>query len=87
VTFSAPFSHRTIQVKAASCRAEELDPEDQTSADRQGNAFAGVLSAIGYAPAFVNAFCSYRAGSLSVLSFRADAAFEQTPGPGAGRSI
>jgi hypothetical protein len=87
VTFSAPLSHRTIQIKGVNCRTEALGPEDRISADFQSDVFAAVLIGIGYPSAFVSAFCDYRATPLSVLSFSVRAAFEQTPGPGAGRSI
>lgn len=87
VTFSAPLSHRTIQIKGGLCKTEPLDPEDQINADRQAEAFAGVLRALGHTAAFVKAICDYRSSTLRVLSFPAEAAFEQTPGPGAGRSI
>lgn len=87
VTFSAPLSHRTLQIKGLSSRPEQLSPEDQASARRQTDAFAAILGAIGYPPAFVRAFTDYRDSPLLVISFPADQAFEQTPGPGAGRSI
>jgi hypothetical protein len=87
VTFSAPISHRTIQLKAASSRLEQLEPEDRTNVDAQMDAFAGVLRALGFPPSFVQSFCANRSKSISVLSFVPEAAFEQTPGPGAGREL
>lgn len=87
VTFSAPLSHRTLQIKGFSSRMEVLGPQDQASIRQQTDAFAEVLRTVGHAPGFVQAFCDYRSTPLSVLSFPAQAAFEQTPGPGAGRSI
>jgi hypothetical protein len=87
VTFSAPLSHRTVQIKGFTCKAEELDPEDLISAECQSDAFAAILGAIGYPAYFVQAFRDFRSAPLGVLSFPAQAAFEQTPGPGAGRSI
>lgn len=87
VTFSAPMSHRTIQLKAMSSRAEAFEPQDRTGLDRQIDAFASVLRAIGYGPAFVQSFCDNRSQSVFVLGFRPETAFEQTPGPGAGREL
>jgi Transition state regulatory protein AbrB len=87
VTFSSPVSHRTIQIKALSCRAETLAPADQISAERQAGAFGAILASMGYAPVFVKAICGHRLSHLRVLSFAPEAAFEQTPGPGAGRAI
>jgi hypothetical protein len=87
VTLSAPLSHRTLQIKGFSCRPEELLPEDETSARQQTDAFSAILGSVGHSPAFVDAFSDYRSAALWVLSFPAQEAFEQTPGPGAGRSL
>jgi hypothetical protein len=87
VTFSAPLSHRTIQLKAGSSRAEQLDPEDRISVEHQIDAFAAVLRVLGFPPPFVKSFCDNRSKSISVLSFVPQTAYEQTPGPGAGREL
>ena len=87
VTFSAPLSHRTVQIKGFSSRPETLLPEDEASTRQQTDALAATLSAIGEPPGFVEAFANYRSSPLRVLSFQAKEAFEQTPGPGAGRSL
>jgi hypothetical protein len=87
VTFSAPLSHRTVQIKGFSSLHEVLEPEDEASVQRQGAAFAAILVAVGHPPVFVNAFSSYLAATMLVFSFPAEEAFEQTPGPGAGRSL
>jgi hypothetical protein len=87
VTFSAPFSHRTLQIKGFSSRLEDLKPDDLSSVRHQGEAFAAILVAVGHSPAFVQAFSDYLSSALWVLSFPAEEAFEQTPGPGAGRAL
>lgn len=87
VTFSAPLSHRTIQLKAGSSRAEQLDPEDRISVEHQIDAFAAILRVLGFPPPLVKSFCNNRSKSISVLSFVPQAAYEQTPGPGAGREL
>ncbi len=87
VTFSAPLSHRTVQIKGFFSRVEELQQEDENCVRRQTEAFAQILAAVGEPPRFVQAFCDYSTSPLSVLSFPAQEAFEQTPGPGAGRAL
>lgn len=87
VTFSAPLSHRTLQIKGFSSRLEDLGPDDLSSVRQQGEAFAAILVAVGHSPAFVQAFSDYLSSALWVISFPADEAFEQTPGPGAGQSL
>lgn len=87
MTFSAPMSHRTLQIKGYSSGLEELDPEDDAITGQQCDAFAGVLRAVGHPPGFVQAFLDYRVSKRWVVSFPAHEAFEQTPGPGAGRML
>lgn len=87
VTFSAPMSHRTIQLKAVSSRAEHFGPDDQCSVENQMDAFAAVLRAVGYPASFVQSFCEGRSVNLGALSFLPQVAYEQTPGPGAGREL
>jgi hypothetical protein len=86
-TFSAPMSHRTLQIKGFASRLDPIDHLDEAMSERQCDAFAGVLAAVGHPPAFVQAFLDYRQSNLWALSFPAHEAFEQTPGPGAGRSL
>lgn len=87
VTFSAPLSHRTLQIKGFSSRTEHLEPDDEVCVRQQGDAFAAILVAVGHSPVFVKAFSDYLSSTLLVFSFPAEEAFEQTPGPGAGRSL
>ena len=87
VTLSAPLTNRTIQVKSSACMAEPVTAEDSAATGLQSDAFGDVLAAIGYTPAFVSAFCAISTSELCALSLSVEAAFEQTPGPGAGRSI
>jgi hypothetical protein len=87
VTFTAPLSHRTVQIKGFSTKPEEVEPEDEASAWRQTDALVAVLGAMGHSTALVQAFSDYRSSAPLVLSFPVQDAFEQTPGPGAGRSL
>jgi hypothetical protein len=86
-TFSAPLSHRTLQLKGFSSREEDFAPEDEAAARKQTDVFAAILGAVGHTPAFVQAFTGYRSSAARVLSFPAQEAYEQTPGPGAGRPL
>lgn len=83
-TFSAPISHRTIQLKSGTSQTAQLEPEDRISVDHQMDAFAAVLGMLGFPPYFLKSFCDSRSESISVLSFVPQFAFEQTPGPRAG---
>lgn len=87
VAFSAPLSHRTLQIKGLSSRPEDVELEDEASVAQQTDAFSVILGQVGETPGFVRAFSDYRSSALLALSFPAQEAFEQTPGPGAGRSL
>jgi hypothetical protein len=87
VAFSAPLSHRTLQLKGLSCRPEDVGPEDEAIVRRQTDAFSVILGQVGETPEFVRAFSAYRSSALLALSFPTQEAFEQTPGPGAGRAL
>ncbi|WP_374435314.1 hypothetical protein [Tabrizicola sp.] len=56
VTFSAPLSHRTVQIKGFSSKTEELQREDEDYVRQQTEAFAQILAAVGEPPRFVQAF-------------------------------
>jgi hypothetical protein len=87
VTFSAPLTHRTIQLKGICRQPEPVEPEDIASAEEQARIFAKTLQTVGHTKPFADAYCSFGASELAVLSLSVKSAFEQTPGPGAGRSI
>ena len=87
VTFCAPVSHRTIQIKGRTSKIEEIGPEDLSAAETQSRVFGEVLSSVGHSPDFARVISDYQPSALRVISFQAHEAFEQTPGPGAGRAI
>jgi hypothetical protein len=87
VTFSDPVTNRSLQLKGPCCAPDDVTPADMAEADRQAQAFAGVLRLIGYSDAFAAAYCRVSAAGLRACVMSPAAAFEQTPGPGAGRAI
>lgn len=87
VTCSDPVTNRSLQLKAPGCAPLEPAPEDRDETGRQARAFAAVLRLIGYSDAFAEGYCRFDPGALRAVVATPTAAFEQTPGPGAGRAI
>ncbi|HSF64742.1 MAG TPA: hypothetical protein VLA78_10155 [Paracoccaceae bacterium] len=87
VTCSDPVTNRSLQLKGPRCAPDAVTPADIAETDRQARAFAGVLRLIGYSDAFAAAYCRVSPAGLGACVMTPAAAFEQTPGPGAGRAI
>jgi hypothetical protein len=87
VTFSQPITHRSIQVKGSQGAVTALEDEDTRDALRQAQNFRRELVAVGYPSAFAEAHCRVDVDVLAAVDFSLDAAFVQTPGPGAGAEL
>lgn len=87
VVFSRPTTHRTVQLKAAAVRVEALQPGDQALIDRYGLRASGELIALGYSPAFSQALMAPDISDGVCVCFVPSAAFDQTPGAGAGQPL
>lgn len=86
-TFSQPLTHRSIQVKG---RLASIAPAAEGDGDLAARQMAGLhreLLIIGDKPAFSEAYCDVRAADLVAVEIILDAAFVQTPGPGAGAEL
>ncbi len=89
-TFSLPTNYRTFQLKGRSARAAEPDSGDLAAVERHREAFASVNEPLGQPRQRVEAF--WRAEietseALVKILFAPEQVFDQTPGPGAGRSL
>lgn len=87
VVFSDPPSNRTLQVKAGSARARAATPADQAVLRRYQRSMRQRLGQIGFAAQYVAAVLTAPASDLVALEFTPEAAFDQTPGPRAGRAL
>lgn len=87
VTFSEVNTHRTVQLKAHSARLEDAAPGDAALADRYCTAFCAILETMGFPPLAIQALLQWPCDDLVALRFTPSAAFVQTPGPQAGRSL
>jgi hypothetical protein len=86
VVFSQPSTHRTIQLKGTDAQIVKLTSADRAVAARHLAAWIEELSSIGYAKEFAGALRG-RAEHLAAIRFTPSAAFQQTPGPGAGQRL
>lgn len=86
-TFSQPITHRSIQVKGARAVMTEATDEDRQAAVRQIDGLRRELLEIDYPLAFAAAYCTVDTADLVAVDLTPDAAFVQTPGPGAGAEL
>ena len=86
VVFSQPSTHRTIQLKGTDARLVAVTAADRAVAERHLGAWVDDLCRIGYTPAFADAVRGHPQ-RLVAIRFTPTAAFQQTPGPGAGQRL
>lgn len=87
VVFSQPSTHRTIQLKGSDARLVRITAADRTIASRHLEAWVQELTGIGYRDDFARAVRGQAAQGMVAIAFTPTAAFQQTPGPGAGERL
>ena len=85
--FSLPSSHRTVQLKGTDAQVGAAQDGDYAAVERYVEAFASELASLGYNAAMARALLWLDPADLAVLAFTPSAAFQQTPGPGAGAPL
>lgn len=87
VVFSEPNTHRTLQVKASGVTGRAADESDLPALQRYRESMEWEICSIGHAAALVQAMLAFQLEDLVAISFSPSAAFDQTPGPKAGRAL
>jgi len=87
VVFSQPSTHRTIQLKGTDAEARPADAAEREHAARWSEGFVAELAGLGYDRELVGTFLWCDPAALVAVSFSPCAAFQQTPGPGAGAPL
>ncbi len=87
VVFSAPASHKTIQLKATDARIEPLQDGDLDLIASYKKTLASAVRSIGYNNPFVDALARSALPDYLAVTFTPGAAFVQTPGPKAGQKL
>ncbi len=85
--FSEPATHRTVQLKAARAELLPVTPADREAARQHFEATVAHVAPLGYDEAGIRCYFAHQPEQLVAVSFVPTAAFEQTPGPGAGRPL
>lgn len=86
-TFTKPYSHRSIQLKAMRGDIVRPDTSDGPAAYAQARAFCEELVAVGYSERFATDYTRFEPHELATLEFLPESAFVQTPGPSAGSAL
>lgn len=87
VVFSLPSTHRTLQLKGVDAAVAPPAPADAGLVARHVESFVEELAALGYPREVVRAAHWCESAELRAVAFTPAAAFEQTPGPGAGAPL
>ncbi len=84
MTIADPVSVRSVQFKGTFIDTGEATPEDIAWVQRHREAFVVTTSLVGDPPAIIRGLWM---DDVVRLSFRAELAFDQTPGPNAGKPL
>lgn len=87
VVFSRPRTHETVQLKGVRVQIAPLADDDRETMRAYGRSFGEEVGAVGFGAPFQNAIMSGVEDEAVAVSFTPTAAFEQTPGPTAGRPL
>jgi hypothetical protein len=87
VVFSEPSTHRTVQLKGKGALITAPTDADLQVMANYRDAFEKELVPLGYEAAMIRTFLAIPSADVVALSFAPDAAFSQTPGPGAGQTL
>jgi hypothetical protein len=87
VTFSQPSNNRTLQLKGRDACVEAGSAEDEALRERYARAFVADLAKLHFPEALVRVLLQVLAEAPVAVVFHPDAAYSQTPGPGAGARL
>jgi hypothetical protein len=86
VVFSRPSTHQTIQLKGTDARVVPVTAADRAAVLQHLEHWSADLRSIGYGGEFAAAVHG-GTGAIAAIRFTPTAAFQQTPGPGAGQPL
>lgn len=87
VTFTKPYTHRSIQLKAAVAEIAPTSPLDGPAAHVQTRAFCQELIDVGHSKVFSTGYTNFESHELVAVEFLPESAYVQTPGPSAGSAL
>lgn len=87
VVFSAPSSHRTVQLKATRAQMRAAGPDDEPVLAAYLASMEHEIAQVGFEPRLARAMLAHRLEDLVAVRFTPEQAFDQTPGPRAGAPL
>lgn len=87
VVFSAPSTHRTIQIKGTDAVIGDIDEAAVQLVEKHREEFSRDILSIGFSQQFIQSLLACPSSELVSISFSPCAAFSQTPGPKAGERL
>ena len=87
VVFSRPSTNRSFQLKADDAVVRPLAADEHAVVDRYVEAFGIEIGALGHMEEAARTLMSTPDDGMVAVDFTPNAAFEQTPGPNAGKPI
>jgi hypothetical protein len=87
VVFSEPSTHRSVQLKASRADVRNACAGDAQALERYAVAMEHEIALVGFPREVTRTMLAHRIEDVVAVSFTAEEAFEQTPGPRAGTSV
>jgi hypothetical protein len=85
--FSEPASHRSVQLKAGAATLRPANEADLPVLARYLASMEIEIARVGHPPVVTRAMLAFRLDDLVAVSFTPEQAFDQTPGPRAGKPL
>lgn len=85
--FCQPTTHHTVQIKGREAVVAQAVPEDWSHRARYKQSFVDEIRPYGFGEDFASAWLDTDDADLFTVTFTPTGAWDQTPGPGAGRAL
>jgi hypothetical protein len=87
VVFSEPATHHSVQVKATRVSMRDATADDEPLLARYLASMEREVQRVGFPPHMTRAMLAHRLPDLVAIAFEPELAFDQTPGPRAGKPL
>jgi hypothetical protein len=87
VVFSEPATHRSVQLKASSASMRPAHEADRPLLARYLASMEHEIARVGFPATVTRAMLAFRLEDVVAVTFKPEQAFDQTPGPGAGKPL
>ena len=87
VVFSEPATHRSVQLKAGAATLRPATESDRPVLARYLASMEHEVARVGFPPPLTRAMLACRLDDVVAVTFAPEEAYDQTPGPRAGKSL